>query len=348
MNTQKKIRVIFFGTPEFSVSSLKSLNESEQIDIIAVVTQEGKPKGRGKLVTDTPIAIESKNLNLKKIIAPKNLKKIISDSSGVLHTNNETDKDLIELTEVLNSGFDFGIVVAYGKIIPVDILNKAKFCFLNLHPSALPRWRGAAPLQHTILAGDKSSSICIIKLIDKLDAGPIYKKFDFQLDPEETFGTLYEKTSLKGASLLVETCLEIFKKEIIPYEQSELETTYAEKWEKKDCLINWHDPASLCLNRIKASNPKPGAYTFLNNKIIKIHKAKIYKEKINISGTSANGTLYLSIEGKLIVKCNNIEFIEPLELQIEGKNKISANDFLNNGNLKDKLRLKEPIFFSTN
>ncbi len=318
-----KASVYFFGSPEFSVPTLCELFSCERIEVKAVITQPEKIRSRGHNKVLTSVGIKAEEL-LIPLFSPISLKNLMDQT-------NEQDEEAFRFKNFLsNNKPDFCVLVAYGKLIPEELLKLPKLAFLNIHPSKLPRWRGAAPIQHTLMNGEKDTEVCIIELIKELDAGPIYKKESVEISDQENYGDLSERLGAIGARLVTDTILEILDNDLKPTPQEDLETTYASKIKKEDTIINWNWSANKITNLVRALSPQPVARTTFKNKSCKIlscteiNSADITTDIIEI------GKLYKDkINKNLFVGCGNKELISINELQIEGKNPVKAAEFLN-------------------
>ena len=267
MKEKKKIKVGFFGTPEFSLNFLKHLFKSD-FEICFVVSQPPSKSGRGKKEKKSPVHFWAENKNLK-IYVPNKI-------------NNKEFQNTI-----LSEKIDFAVVVAYGQIINKAILNSPKYFTLNIHASLLPRWRGAAPVQRAILAGDTSTGVSIMKVEEKLDSGPVFSKKEIKIENNDSVESILEKITLEGKKLLIMTINNIVEDKYTLKTQEEKLVTYANKIKKEESKINWHDKASEILLKIKAFCPIPGAWTFMNNgKRVKILKAEVsstLEKKMNMT-----------------------------------------------------------------
>ena len=294
MNNKK---IIFMGSPKIASEYLEALIENNFI-ISAVFSQPPKKKSRGMKIIESEV---HKFANKKKI---------------EVFCPNSFDKHTIETVKILNP--DLIIVMAYGKILPKDILDLPPFGCINIHVSLLPRWRGAAPIEHSLMNGDKETGISIIQLIEKLDSGPIInqKKVDIELDYNKN--ELSQKLTEVGIKLLVETIPLIFDKKLTYSNQNDNYATYANKISSEDRKVNFNKSVNEVLNFIRAHSPKPGAWFTLQNERIKIIKART-SNSIGNASTILNETFDIG--------CNDGS-IEPLILQREGKNIISKDDFL--------------------
>jgi methionyl-tRNA formyltransferase len=290
------------GTPEFAVPALKKLITHHEV--MAVFTQRPKAKGRGLNLAKSPIHQLAFEHQIP-VYTPSTLR------------NDET----INLINKINA--DIIVVIAYGFIVPKAILDAKKYGCLNIHPSDLPRHRGAAPLQRTIIEGDQRSSVCIMRMDAGLDTGDILMKEDFDLEERTTLEELHNKCANLGAELLIKTLANIDN--IVPMKQSSEGVTYAHKLTKEEGRINWQDSAYSIDCKIKGMNPWPGVYFSYNDKIIKIIEA----EYVNKSHDFTLGTV---ISDKLEIACGN-GILRVKVLQQEGKRALPISEFLRGTNI---------------
>ncbi len=285
------------GTPEFSVPILKSLNFKHKIT--CVFTQPPKKKSRGQKILKSPVHLEAEKLNIP-IRHPKNL-----DSN-------------IELDFIKNSKIDFVVVVAYGQIIPDKFLNIKNLIFLNIHASLLPRWRGAAPIQRSIMEMDKYTGISIMKIIPKLDAGPCMLQEKININERDSFSILSKKLSEIGANLIL-NALNLFKKKEVNFiNQEEKNVTYAKKINKQEAKINWSKPAKKIIAEINGLSPFPGAWFDHKGNRIKIIEA----EKSEKTGRAGE-----ILTDDLIIGCKE-KSVKVKLIQKEGKKILKAKEFL--------------------
>ncbi len=313
MNNFKNLKIGFFGTPVFSVVILESLKKNN-IKIEYIVSQPPKPSGRGKKVNFSDVHSWAIKHNIK-IFTPENA----------------NDDEFLKNIKCIN--VDFLVVVAYGQIINERIINIPKYYCLNVHASILPRWRGAAPIQRSILEGDKETGITIMKVEEKLDAGPIFLKKKIQIDKTDNAGTLAKKLSLLGSKLLFECIEMILKKNYRLQIQNENDVTYASKIKKEETKIDWSKKIEHIERTIRAYNPRPGAWTEMRMKDkfrIKIHEAEIINLKDKSYLDKKNGFCSKS----LIIKCQN-GLLKIKKIQMQGKKVMEAEDFINGFNVKE-------------
>lgn len=299
------MKVIFMGTPDFAVPSLKALQEDPNHEVVAVYTAPPKPKNRGQKVQKTAIHLYAEAQHLD-IYNPTSLK------------SEEVQQQIIALQ------VDVIIVAAYGFIIPQIILDAKKYGCLNIHPSKLPRFRGAAPLQRTIIEGDKESAICIMQMDAGLDTGDILTQESFAIDDKLTLQELHDYTAKRGAELLIETLNNIDHIEAQPQKEDGL--VYAHKLTKEEALIDFHKTAWQINCQIRGMNPWPGAYFKYKEENIKILAAKIIKQQHNYKA----GTI---IDDKLSIACGT-DILQIEKLQKPGKKAMQRSEFLLGNNLE--------------
>ena len=300
------LKIIFAGTPEFSVPTLIALN-TDYSKVIHVLTQPDKKSGRGMKNSYSPVKKTALRLNIP-ILQPISLK----------------DNDAFEILEASNA--DILIVAAYGLIIPSNILALFPMGCYNVHASLLPRWRGAAPIHRAIEAGDKATGVTIMKVVEKLDAGPMLISKSIDLDKNITTGEVTKNLANIGAILMEKIVSSIQKKETISIvEQRESLVTYAEKINKSEARLNMCHAPEVIVRKINSLNPYPGAAIIFRDKILKIWKADVIKNK-DKSIQMSIGELYTYNE-ELILKLEN-GVIKIIELQPEGKTRMDASSFI--------------------
>ncbi|MDR5708420.1 MAG: methionyl-tRNA formyltransferase [Armatimonadota bacterium] len=246
------MRVLFFGTPEFALPSLEALHRAHRV--VAAVTQPDRPAGRGQKRTPPPVAIRARELGLH-VLQPERL------------------QDVREELERLRP--EVGVVVAYGKLIPRWLLDLPPHGFLNVHPSLLPRYRGASPIPYAVRNGDPETGVTVIRLTEELDAGPILAQQRVPVDPRDTAGTLEARLARVAADLLVQTLEALERGDIHPQPQDESAATYCGKLTKEDGRIRWEDPAVSIERHIRAMDPWPGAFTTRGERLLKIWRARV-------------------------------------------------------------------------
>lgn len=298
-NKGENMKIVFMGTPDFALTVLKKLYE-EKHEIIAVVTQTDKPKGRGHKIQFSPVKIFALEKNIP-VLQPKTLK----------------DNEFVDTLKSLNA--DIFIVAAYGKIIPENILYLTKYGSINVHASLLPKYRGAAPIHHAIINGETTTGITIMKMDKGMDTGDIILQKKCNISMDDTYETLYNKLSKLGADALTEVINNIDS--IETKKQDDSLATYAPMITKDMGHIDWHKTSLEIANLIRAL--QPGAYTIYNDKILKIHQVENYPTYENaecgkIIDMNKNGFAIKTSDGALAI----------LKLQKQGGKIMSAADYL--------------------
>lgn len=295
MPSLQPFKVVFFGTPQFSADILKYLLD-QGVNIVAAVSRPDKPKGRSLQLTSTPV-------------------KLIADGViPVFQPESTSDPEFLEKIRVFNA--DLFILVAYGEIVKKELLEMPKKAIINVHPSLLPKYRGAAPIQRPIINGDQETGVTIMYVVKKMDAGDMIKQVRIPIGPDENFGQLNERLCEISKNLLLEVINE-FQREIPnSTPQNESEVTYAPKVELEECEVKWSDDAQSIHNLIRGVNPFPGAWCTVNvkgeRKRLKLKKSRVYD---------------LKPEKGFIVKCGK-GYLEILELQLEGKKEMKPEELL--------------------
>ena len=297
------LKLIFMGTPEFAVPILKSIHESEH-EILCVYTQPPTKKNRGQKIFSSPIQQYAESSNLK-LRSPKEF-------------NDEECQFIKSLSP------DVVIVVAYGKILPKQILDIKDVEFLNVHASLLPKWRGAAPIQRAIMNLDKVSGISIMKIIPKLDAGPTLIKSKIPISKDTNFESLSDQMSKLGSIKILEAINLIKNKKANFIDQNETEATFAKKIDKTEAKLSWKENADKVIAKINALNPNPGTWFYLKGSRIKVIKA------IEVTQQGKPGEI---LSDNLIIGCQK-NAIQILELKKEGKNKMTAKEYIKGNKLK--------------
>jgi len=289
------------GTPDFACPTLEKLIADPDFDVVAVYTREPQIAGRGQKITFAPIHQLALKHNLK-VITPKTLRNVVAQK------------------EFFNLQADAAVVVAYGLILPQEILDGTKFGCVNIHPSLLPKWRGASPIQRPLMAGDRETGITIIKMDKGVDSGEMMVQEKFPLDGDETYADLAEKLSQMGAEILVKTLKNLRDVNVVLIKQDDALASYAKKIDKEECKINWHESAQIIERKIRALNGSLEAFFNYGDEKIKIFKAEILDE--NSVGESGK-----ILDEKLTIQCGKGS-IRPLILQRQGKNRVAIRDLL--------------------
>ncbi len=303
MKKEKDIKIIFFGTPEFSVPALLKLIDSGYRPLL-VITQPDKPAGRNQKMSQSPIKKIALENNLA-LAQPKNKK---------------------ELNAIVNDvECDVGVLAAFGQILSKEVLEKPKFGILNIHPSLLPKYRGSSPIQNAILNGDKETGVSIIKLTSKLDAGPIFGQSTIVLSSNDNSEIVHDKLAKQGAELLISILPDYVAGKSIGKVQDETKATFTKNINREDGLINWKDGANVIERKFRAFSPWPGVFTHLENKRLKIADLSVLEA--DLTPDLAPGTVFLTENHELAVACGN-GIILLNSLQLEGKKTLLSKDFI--------------------
>ena len=291
------------GTPDFAVPSLKLV--ASNFNVLSVFSQPARPKGRGMIPKKSSVEIAARELNLN-VVTPITLK----------------NEDIFNEFNLLKP--DIVVVVAYGLLLPEKYLKVPKYGCINGHASLLPRWRGAAPIQRAIEAGDNKTGTCIILMEKGMDTGPIISSEVIDIRKHDTSKIIHDKLSETTAKLLVQAIKNYGEGTVSPINQKLDGIKYANKIHKNEAEIDWELTSIEIFNKVRAFDPFPGTYTKYSNKIIKVIKTNLS----DIVHNSEPGTI-INTDQKIIIACGNKSALEIKLLQKPGKRMISANDFLN-------------------
>jgi len=297
------IKIVIAGASAFSVPTIKKLNDLEY-QIVAVLTQPDRAAGRGLKQTKNPVKLFAEKAELT-VLDFESL-----DGENVFETIKKLSPDLL-------------ITIAYGGLIPQKILDIPRCESINIHPSLLPLWRGASPIQSAILNGDTKTGISLIRMTPELDAGPIFAVTETSIDPEENTLTLSNRLANMSAILMTDNIEDIVNKNTFPNEQEHQKATYASKLTKQDAIINWTSPASEILKKIKAFNPWPIAHSILEQKNFRIWDAKLSKQ---INDISKPGSIVKTQSNEILVATGD-GMLSLISVQLEGRKKMHALDF---------------------
>ena len=295
------MRIIFMGTPELAVPTLERIADSKH-EIVAVVTQTDKESGRGRKVAFSPV----KEFALERgfdILQPKSVR----------------NDEVLDGLEALNP--DLFVVAAYSKLLPPRLLEMAKYGCINLHPSLIPKYRGAAPLRGPILNGDEYTGVTIMKMSEELDAGDILLQKSFKMDPKETVTSLEKKVSVLGADMMMEVIQSIEDGTVTATKQDDSLATYYKQISKEDGRIDFTKPAVEIERTIRANDPWPGSFTDLDGKSFKIWLADA------VEGEGEPGVVAFADKKNILIGTGE-GLLKPLEVQIEGKKRMTMEEFL--------------------
>ncbi len=292
------MRIAFFGTPDFAVPCLAALIAAER-DVVCVVTQPDKPKGRGQEMQAPPV-------------------KEVSLRAGIPVLQPASVRKPPFAPELAKFAPDLAVVVAYGKILPKELLETPPRGCVNVHGSLLPRWRGAAPIQWAVLAGDEKSGVTTMQMDEGMDTGDMLLTREVTLAADETAGSLFAKLAPVGAELLLETLDRIEKGNCPRTKQDESKATHARMLEKDDGRIDWSRPAREIDRHVRGMTPWPGAFTHAGGKLLKVHRVSVSPEPARgAPGTLTGGVHVATGEGTVTL----------LEVQPEGGKRMSGQDF---------------------
>ena len=304
------LNIIFMGTPEFAVPILNSIFKSDH-KILQVYTQPPRKKNRGQ------------KINISQVH-----KFSIENKIDVSHPETFDDE---EVKKILNLNPNVVVVVAYGKILPAKLLDNTKIKFINIHASLLPKWRGAAPIQRALMNLDKETGVSIMKILPKLDTGPVMMQSKIKIDKKTDFERLSNTMALLSAKMILQSLDLIEKRKAKFVPQDETQATYATKLDKKEYLIDWNDDSEKVAAKIKALYPKPGSWFLFKGSRIKVLKVEEVKAKGN------PGEI---IKSNFTIACGS-NAVRLLEIQKEGKKRMSIDDYLKANNLKVGFNVKK-------
>jgi methionyl-tRNA formyltransferase len=297
------LRIIFAGTPDFSVPPLRALIDSPH-EVVAVYTQPDRPAGRGRKLAPSPV-------------------KEVAVEAGVPVEQPVNFKDPADVQRLAAYGADLMVVVAYGLLLPEAVLQAPGLGCVNIHASILPRWRGAAPIQRAIQAGDAETGVAIMQMEKGLDTGPVYLVERLAIEPDETGGSLHDRLSLLGAQALMKALPGIADGSLPARPQDEERAVYARKLQKSEAWIDWHRPAVEIERQVRAFNPWPVAQTRFEDANLRVWEAYA------VNGESAEpGTVMTAGRDGIDVSTGD-GLLRITRLQLPGKRSMSAQDFIN-------------------
>ena len=307
------MRVLFMGTPEFAVPTLEALIEAHEV--IGVYTQPDKPKGRGKAMAFPPVKEKALEYNIP-VYQPVKVR----------------DESVVDEIRKMNP--EAIVVVAFGQILPESILNIPKYGCINVHASLLPKYRGAAPMQWSIIDGEKETGITTMYMAKGLDTGDMILKEVVPMDPKETGESLHDKLSVMGGPLILETLKQIEEGCAPRIPQDDSLSCYAHMLTKELGCIDWTKDAASIERLIRGLNSWPSAYTIWNGKTLKIWDSEV----VEYEGVEENGTVIATDKYSFTVKCGK-EALKILEVQLQGKKRMNTQAFLVGNQIETGMRL---------
>ena len=304
-----KKKIVFMGTPKFAVPVLEMLIEKYGVDL--VITQPDKKVGRKKVLTAPPVKVIAEEKGIK-VLQPEK----ISNDENVLSELKELNPDII-------------ITAAYGQLVPETILEIPKYKCINVHGSLLPKLRGGAPIQYSILEDHRKTGITIMYMVKKLDAGDMISKVEVDILDSDNYESLHDKLSIAGRDLLKETLPNIFTGNIAPEKQDDSLATFARNILREDEKIDWNKSAREIFNQVRALDPTPGAFTYLDEDILKIWSSEVVELEENYSAEKV-GTIIKQDKKHIYILCGENTVLKVKELQISGKKRMPVVNFLSN------------------
>ncbi len=310
------MRVVFLGTPEFAVPSLRALLAAGgdlRYDVRAVITQPDRPAGRGLRLTPPPVKVLAQEAGIP-VFQPQKLRR---------------DPQIYEMLREVDP--ELAVVVAFGQILPADFFNYPRFGTLNIHGSLLPKYRGAAPIAHAILKGETETGTTIMRIDEGMDTGKILSQRAIPLDDHITTGELEVVLAEQGAELLVDTIPKYVSGELAPYSQDDCQASYAPRIGKEQAALDWAKPAVALRNQVRAFNPWPVALSTLRGQAVKIWRSSV----VQPDGSSAKPGQITGINRQgITVQCGDSRSLLLTELQLAGRNRNRAFDLANGLQLK--------------
>ncbi len=311
----ESLRIVFAGTPDFAASALQALLASEH-QVVGVLTQPDRPAGRGRALKASPV-------------------KVLAEENNVPVQQPHNFKDAQSVNDLREIGCDVMVVAAYGIILPEQVLSVPRLGCLNIHASLLPRWRGAAPIQRALLAGDAESGVCIMKMDEGLDTGDVISTAKITLSENMTGGELHDALAQLGASTLVETLSPYCRGELTAEAQEEAGVSYAAKLNKAEAALNFNEPALALHRKIQAFNPWPVCDAVLDGIRYRIWRSRLVKDIDVPVGAVPGQVLSANDEGVRVATSEGL--LDILEIQKPGKKPMHAGVFSRGTDLTDKV-----------
>lgn len=306
------MKIVFMGTPDFSVNALENIVKAGH-DVVGVITQPDKPKGRGGKMQYTPVKEKALELGLD-VYQPQRVK----------------EPEFIEKLKEMNP--DAIVVIAFGQILPKEILDMPKYGCINVHASLLPKYRGAAPIQWAVIDGEKETGVTTMYMNEGLDTGDIIDKVVVPIDKKETGGSLFDKLAIEGGKLILKTLIELENGTAVRTPQDDSKSNYAGMINKQLGKIDFNKSANEIERLIRGLNPWPSAYTKMDGKTLKIWDADVDDSE----NDSAPGII-TEVGKDFIRVATGKGSLKILELQLEGKKRMKTRDFLNGAKIPDRM-----------
>lgn len=298
-------KIVFMGTPDFSVPVLRRIIE-DGYEVVGVVTQPDRPVGRKRVLTPPPVKVEALKHNIP-VLQPEKIR-----------LKEETDK-------VLALNPDLIVTAAFGQILPKEILESPKFGCINVHASLLPELRGGAPIHYSIIQGKSETGVTIMYMVEKLDAGDMLARVVVPIEEKDHVGSLHDKLSIAGANLLSETVPALLKGEITPEKQDESKVTFAWNIKREEERIDWSKSGEEIYNHVRGLHPWPVAYTTLNGEVLKVW----WSEKVEGHQNLNPGEIIEVQNNGIVVATGNQTAIKITDLQPSGKKRMEAKQYIN-------------------
>lgn len=298
-------RIVFMGTPDFAVPVLQQILK-DGYEVIAVVTQPDRPKGRKKVLTPPPVKVEA-------------------EKHGIPVFQPEKIRFAEEYEKITRLEPDLIVTAAFGQILPKALLDAPKYGCINVHASLLPKLRGGAPIHYSILLGEKKTGVTIMYMVEKLDAGDILTQVEVSITEKDHVGTLHNKLSEAGSLLLSQTMPLLFEGKLTPIKQNDEEATFASNIKREQERIDWSRTGEEIYNHIRGLHPWPVAYTTIEGQVMKVW----WGEKVETSSMETPGTIIGKEEDGFIVKTGNTISIKITDLQLAGKKRMTGMQYLN-------------------
>lgn len=304
------MRILFAGTPDFAVPTLTALIESADCEVVGCYTQPDRPAGRGRAPRPSPVKLAAVDAGVP-VLQPVSLK------------GSQEQDQLREFSA------DLMVVVAYGLLLPKAVLHAPAYGCVNVHASLLPRWRGAAPIQRAILAGDTESGVCVMQMAAGLDTGDVWSSWSCPIDQHTTGASLHDQLMVAGAALLIDTLPDVFSQARSPTPQDDAASCYARKLDKSESAIDWNQSADQICRQIRAFNPWPVAQCGSERGIVRVWQAHVLEGRASaelpgeVTKESGDGIHVQTGDGVLVVT----------RLQLAGKRQVSAAEFVNGHSL---------------